>query len=263
MKKIHLLFACGLTALLLSNCTTMHRIPVASPPQTHVLLKEANYKIVKKVSGEWSTSYVLGLGGTSRSELANNSVAAMIEKAQLKDNQAIINTTTAVSTKYIFGNLYTEINAVTTGYVIEFVGPNSSNEQAESQVKESSSNKEIERTTPSVQQPTQDGQPVSQNSTDQPKRQLKIQLPKTMSSAFEPFQSGQIYNMSKNNKSSYERAFVSEIESDLENAKTMDDLDIINTKIAYLNQYAAIQQSMKSTVDRLKKSLSSKLEEIQ
>ena len=53
-----------------------------------------------------------------------------------------------------------------------------------------------------------------------------------------------------------------EIEADLENAKTIDDLDIINTKIAYLEQYSLLQHEMKTTVKRLKDLLNNKLQYI-
>lgn len=243
-----------------SNCTTIHRIPLAAPPQTNVVLKENNFKMLKKVTGEWSATYILGLGGTSREALASNSVAEMIDKAQLKDNQALINTTTAVSTKYIFGNLYTEITAVSTGYVIEFASSISSESTSNPTADIESTNVRVSAT--SSTRPSETQSALSKPSNDSI-RPLKNKLPDKISSTYESFRSGRIHNMSKRERESTERAFISEIEADLENAKTMDDLDIINTKIAYLDQYSLLQHEMKTTVKRLKDLLNNKLQYIQ
>lgn len=240
-----------------SNCTTIHRIPLATPPQTNVVLKENNFKMIKKVTGEWSATYILGLGGASREALASNSVAEMIDKAQLKDNQALINTTTAISTKYIFGNLYTEITAVSTGYVIEFVSsiPSISTSNPTADIESTNVNE-----TSSIR-PSETQSALSKPSNDSI-RPFKNKLPDRISSTYESFKSGRIHNMSKRERASTEKAFISEIEADLENAKTMDDLDIINTKIAYLEQYSLLQHEMKTTVKRLKDLLNNKLQYI-
>ena len=254
-----------MAAFLLSSCTTIHRIPLAVPPQTQVVLKENNYKMKKKVSGEWSATYVLGLGGTSRESLANNSVAEMIDKAQLKDNQALVNTTTAVSTKYIFGNLITEITAVSTGYVIEFVDPNQATISTPNSVSGKGKDTQVGGQESSDSQPVvNEGNQTVASSTNTKKesRPLKNKLPEKLSSTYESFRSGRIYNMSKNEKNNTERAFVSEIEADLEKAQTMDELDVINMKIGYLNQYAVTNSDMKSTVKRLKDELSAKLQDL-
>ena len=87
---------------------------------------------------------------------------------------------------------------------------------------------------------------------------LNAIVPKEITSVYEAFRSGSIHSLSSKEKTSLENAFISEIETDLENATTKDELDIINTKIAYLDQYSLIQIKMKSEVKRLRDELISR-----
>ena len=265
MRKISLLIYCGIAALLLSNCTTIHSIPLAIPPQTNVILKENNYRMIKKVTGEWSASYILGLGGTSRETLANNSLAIMIENAQLKDNQAIISTTTAASTTYILYPFFTEITSVSTGYVIEFVDSNHTTASMTNPIHEDRINTHNagKESSESYSVVNEERQTVPTSIIKTETRPLKNKLPDSISPTYESFRSARIYNMSKNEKSSTEKAFISEIETDLRNAKNIDDLDIINMKIGYLDQYSTINNGMKLSVKRLKESLNNKVQDLQ
>ncbi len=254
--------------LLLSNCTTIHSIPLAVPPQTNVVLKENNFKMIKKVTGEWSASYVLGLGGTSRESLANNSLAKMIENAQLKDNQAIINTTTAASTTYILYPIFSEITSVSTGYVIEFIGSNQPKTNLSNPITVNGANTHDTggnsfESYPVVNEQTQSQIEQSSTIRKEKQRPLNNKLPDNISSAYESFRSGRIYNMSRSNKKNTEKSFIAEIEKDLENAKTMDDLDIIHMKVGYLDQYSLLNSSIASTVKRLKDALNAKVIDFQ
>lgn len=86
--------------------------------QTNVELSAANYRVIGTVSGTATNHYIFGIGGLSKSALANNSYANMVENANLRDNQAIINVSTAERVKaYV---VYTKREMVTSGVVIEF-----------------------------------------------------------------------------------------------------------------------------------------------
>ena len=112
MKRIKLLLLCCITAIGFSSCVGLTNIPAARLPQTHVVLKENNFRYVKPVQGEWSATYVLGIGGLSQKALENNSVADMYTKADLKNNQTIINATTTYSVSYIAGPVYMKKSAI-------------------------------------------------------------------------------------------------------------------------------------------------------
>lgn len=88
-------------------------------------------------------------------------------------------------------------------------------------------------------------------------------LPETITPAFESFRSASVYNMSKSKKKIAESSFISEIDLDLKNAKTTNDLDLIDLKIKYLEQYSTINSGVRSDVQRLKETLSVKRQDLQ
>lgn len=87
--------------------------------ETKVILKEANYKVVGMVEGEWSATYVLGIGGLSKKALTQNAVSEMYKNANLTGSQQIINVTTTVSVENWLG-FYSKKHAIARGYIIEF-----------------------------------------------------------------------------------------------------------------------------------------------
>ena len=86
--------------------------------ETSVQLSTGNYKVVKNVSGAATETYILGIGGLSKTALAKNSYAEMVKNANLKDNQAIINVSTVENYKLYV--VYGVREMVTSGVVIEF-----------------------------------------------------------------------------------------------------------------------------------------------
>lgn len=94
-------------------------------------------------------------------------------------------------------------------------------------------------------------------------KQLAIKLPESLSPAYKAFQSSSIYNMSNKDKASTVQTFILEIENDLKTAATWEDLEIINTKIKYLDQYSAIQKDLESTVVFLKENLNERVKAIE
>ena len=49
--------------------------------ETKLILSEPNYRIVKEVSGEWTATYVFGIGGLSRKSLETNAIGEMYKNA--------------------------------------------------------------------------------------------------------------------------------------------------------------------------------------
>ena len=119
MKAIKF-FLITMVAVLLASCAGINTTPYQNDPvQTKVIIKEANYTIVKEVEGSWSATYVFGIGGYSKKSLTNNAIGNMYKNAQLTGSQQIINITTTVSTKSVLG-IYLKREVTAHGYVIEF-----------------------------------------------------------------------------------------------------------------------------------------------
>jgi hypothetical protein len=119
MKTIKTIIFC-LVAVLFASCAgTNFTFYPNKPVETQVLLSQANYKIVGEATGEWSATYILGVGGLSKKSLTTNAISEMYKNAELKGNQQIINITTTQSLEawYIF---YAVRRAIAHGYIIEF-----------------------------------------------------------------------------------------------------------------------------------------------
>ncbi len=118
MKTIKTILFC-LVAVLFASCAGLNFTPYANNPvETKVILSESNYHIVKEVSGEWSATYIFGIGGLSKKSLKNNAVSEMYKNAGLTGNQQIVNVTTTLSVENWF--VYSKHRAIAHGYVIEF-----------------------------------------------------------------------------------------------------------------------------------------------
>jgi len=118
MKTIKTILFC-LVAVLFASCAGLNFTPYANNPvETKVILSESNYHIVKEVSGEWSATYIFGIGGLSKKSLKNNAVSEMYKNAGLTGNQQIVNVTTTLSVENWV--VYSKHRAIAHGYVIEF-----------------------------------------------------------------------------------------------------------------------------------------------
>ena len=118
MKAIKLFLGC-LVAVLFASCAGINTTPYQNEPvETKVLLSEANYKIVGQAEGEWSATYVFGIGGWSKKSLTNNAISEMYKNANLTGNQQIINVTTTSSVENWL--VYTKHRVIARGYIIEF-----------------------------------------------------------------------------------------------------------------------------------------------
>ena len=118
MKTIKFFLGC-LVAVLFASCAGINMTPYEhNMPETKLILKEANYKIVGQVEGEWSATYVFGIGGLSKKALTNNAISEMYKNANLTGSQQIINVTTTTSIEQWV--VYTKKRAIARGYIIEF-----------------------------------------------------------------------------------------------------------------------------------------------
>ena len=118
MKTIKTILFC-LVAVLFASCAGLNMTPYANDPvETKVILSESNYHIVKEVSGEWTATYVFGIGGLSKKALETNAISEMYKNAGLTGNQQIVNVTTTFSVENWF--VYSKHRVFAHGYVIEF-----------------------------------------------------------------------------------------------------------------------------------------------
>lgn len=66
--------------------------------------------------------------------------------------------------------------------------------------------------------------------------------------------------MSKKKRTNTENEFIAEIEKDLNDATSMDDLGIVNMKIGYLDQYSLLHREINTQVERLKELLNKRIQ---
>ena len=105
------LTSCGLGSVLTSNQNSL---------QTNVVLTQNNYKVVKTITGEATTTYIFGIGGLSKEALRNNAIADMVKDAKLDGkSQAIVNTQISVK-NVIITPLYIKQIVTASALVVEF-----------------------------------------------------------------------------------------------------------------------------------------------
>jgi len=87
---------------------------------TNVELSSDNYRVIQKVSGEATATYVLGIGGLSKKTLVENAKSKMFQEADMEGKaRAIVNIVTETYYKTFLG-FYTERTVTVSGYVVEF-----------------------------------------------------------------------------------------------------------------------------------------------
>ena len=119
MKAIKF-FLVAMVAIIFASCAGLNISPVENNvPETKLILKEANYRIVGEANGEWSATYVFGIGGLSKKALKSNALSEMYKNAKLTGTQQIIDVTTTISVESWLG-IYTKQRVIAHGYIIEF-----------------------------------------------------------------------------------------------------------------------------------------------
>ncbi|NJO92043.1 MAG: hypothetical protein HC831_26010 [Chloroflexia bacterium] len=93
MKKVLNVLSVLVIVMLVSSCGVNYAlVDHQNQLSTQVQLKEANYKIVGRVSGSSEVSYVLFFGGLKKKQLYFDAYSKMLEAAKLEGtSRAIIN----------------------------------------------------------------------------------------------------------------------------------------------------------------------------
>ena len=111
MRKIFAFVGIAFLFALLTGCSTArYNTSNHLNTETQIVLSEANYKIIKQVTGYAETTKVFGIGGLSRRACEANAYADMVANANLQGSQAIINVLPIVWIRTVTAK----------GYVIEF-----------------------------------------------------------------------------------------------------------------------------------------------
>lgn len=106
---ILVLSGCGINATMLSNLNTT---------QTVVELGEDNYKIIERVEGSASDTYLFLIGGFRTKNLYNQAMADLMSKADLSGSRALVNVVTEQHIEsYI---VYAKVSITTSAHIVEF-----------------------------------------------------------------------------------------------------------------------------------------------
>lgn len=119
LSKVFLLLLTGIA--LLSGCG-LHTTVVGNLNNqvTNVELSQNNFKVIDKVSGQSTATYIFGIGGLSNKALIEKAKSQMLESANLVGNaRAIVNLTTEDHITLVFPVFYRRTVNV-SGHVIEF-----------------------------------------------------------------------------------------------------------------------------------------------
>ncbi|MBN8215626.1 MAG: hypothetical protein J0L75_03250 [Spirochaetes bacterium] len=102
----------------LVSCSSWRSVVVNST-LTQVQLAKRNYKVINRVTGEYSATYVFGLFGPPQQDLVTQAWKAMEDRAELTDKaRAIINVT--VDRKLTWSPFHYKLTVYVSGMVVEF-----------------------------------------------------------------------------------------------------------------------------------------------
>lgn len=88
---------------------------------TNVELSKKNFKVIDRVSGQSTATYVFGIGGLSNKALIEKAKTKMLENANLTgSSKAIINVTTESHNTLVVPFLYQKTVTV-SAHIIEFI----------------------------------------------------------------------------------------------------------------------------------------------
>ncbi len=121
MKTCKILSIVFLTSILMTSCG-IHSANVSNINNytTSVGLNKKNFRVIDRVSGKSTATYVLGIGGLSNKALVEKSKARMIEDTDLTGgSKAIINVTTESHTTLVVPFFYQKTVTV-SAHIIEF-----------------------------------------------------------------------------------------------------------------------------------------------
>jgi hypothetical protein len=107
-----LMTSCGIHSGKISNINNNN---------TNVELGKKNFKVIDRVSGKSTATYVLGIGGLSNKALIEKAKIKMLENASLTgSSKAIINVTAESHTTLVFPFFYQKTVTV-SAHIVEFI----------------------------------------------------------------------------------------------------------------------------------------------
>jgi hypothetical protein len=120
MNRIILFSIAALTVLLTSCASFNPNVSSVNQNQTQVNLTTNNFKVVKRVQGSASATYILGIGGLNKKGLVAAAKAEMYESAKLSGSQCIINEHTEWKLSNLIPYVWGSATVTTSGLIIEF-----------------------------------------------------------------------------------------------------------------------------------------------
>ena len=120
MKNYYKLFTILFVSLYLSSCVSVLN-PWMSTGRSEVQLNQANFKVIDKVSGSATVTYILGFGGNKANSLVGKARANMLRKVDMiGKSMGIVNETIEYKDQYILGNLIYKRTYNISAHVVEF-----------------------------------------------------------------------------------------------------------------------------------------------
>ena len=110
----------GVISILLASCGINSTIIENPIPQTYAYLNHANFNVIRYESAGVSCKYIFGIGGMSQENLKSSAINELYRKAELKDNQNLVNVNTVISRQIYVGVVVIK-TAVASGLIIEFL----------------------------------------------------------------------------------------------------------------------------------------------
>jgi hypothetical protein len=111
----------SLIMALFASCATFNpNVHSQNVNQTQVVLTNNNFKVIKRVQGSATATYVFGIGGLNKKGLVASSRKDMYESAKLDGSQIIISEHTEWKMSSVVPFVWGSATVTTSGYVIEF-----------------------------------------------------------------------------------------------------------------------------------------------
>ena len=107
--------------LFFASCATFNpNVHSQNVNQTQVVLTSNNFKVIKRVQGSATATFILGIGGLNKKGLVASARKDMYEMAKLEGAQTIISEHTEWKVSSLIPFVWGSATVTTSGYVIEF-----------------------------------------------------------------------------------------------------------------------------------------------
>lgn len=122
MKKIVFVLLASFT-FLFSSCAFFNpNVKNFNNNDTQVILQSNNFKVLKKVEGSATATYILGIGGLGKKGLLSAARKQMYDSASLAGAQVIIAEQTEMKVSNLIPYVWGSTTVTVSGYVVEFTG---------------------------------------------------------------------------------------------------------------------------------------------